>query len=280
MLRLGIVGTESSHCAEFLTFLRSPEGAGAAQLAAVWPGAGEPVEGADIVGRPEELPGRVDAVALFARDAREHLELAAPLLSAGLRVFVDKPLAASVADAERLLELAARHGGAVTSFSALRWAPEVLAWSREVARARREGTLLEVGAAGGANPNDPHAGAWFYGVHPVDMLASAVGGSLLTGETTLTHQPGLVESHWSVDGIELGLRLEANQAAPFGVWWAARDGSRKETVVPVGAGYFTTAAERILAFLSGNPGVGPEECLAVVARTQELVATLRPWPET
>lgn len=280
MLRLGIVGTESSHCAEFLTFLRSPEQADAAQVVAVWPGAGEPVQGADIVGCPEELPGRVDAVALFARDAREHLELAAPLLSAGLRVFVDKPLAASVADAERLLELAARSGGAVTSFSALRWAPEVLAWSREVAQARSDGTLTEVGAGGGANPDDPHAGAWFYGVHPVDMLASAVGESLMAEQATLTHQAGLVESHWSVDGIDLSLRLEAHQSAPFRVWSTARGGSRKETVVPVGAGYFTTAAERILDFLSGNPSVGPEECLAVVARTQELVVTLRPWPET
>lgn len=56
-----------------------------------------------IVARPEEMIGQVDAILLARDDAENHLQHALPFLEARLPIFIDQPLAHSVAGAEDLL---------------------------------------------------------------------------------------------------------------------------------------------------------------------------------
>jgi predicted dehydrogenase len=63
------------------------------------------------VARVEDLPGPVDAVTV-AVPTVAHASVAEPLLRRGVHCLVEKPIAASVAEAERLVR-AAREGGAV-----------------------------------------------------------------------------------------------------------------------------------------------------------------------
>jgi hypothetical protein len=79
---------------------------------------------ATVVERHGEMIGKVDAVLLARDDAESHLEFAAPFLEAGIPVYIDKPLAVSVAAAKRLLSLQ-RYPGQVFSCSALRYAREL-----------------------------------------------------------------------------------------------------------------------------------------------------------
>ena len=71
-----------------------------------------------------DLVGQVDAVLLARDDAETHLEFARPFLEAGMPIYVDKPLALSRAEAERLIGLQ-RFPGQLFSCSALRYAPEL-----------------------------------------------------------------------------------------------------------------------------------------------------------
>ena len=54
--------------------------------------------GVEIVDSIAELLPRVDAVLLETNDGRPHLRQALPVLKGGKRMFIDKPMAASLVD--------------------------------------------------------------------------------------------------------------------------------------------------------------------------------------
>jgi len=78
----------------------------------------------NVVDQPTDMIGRVDGILLARDDAEAHYEFAAPFLRAGLPVYVDKPLALTVADAKRLFD-AQQYAGQIFSCSALRYAREL-----------------------------------------------------------------------------------------------------------------------------------------------------------
>lgn len=67
--------------------------------------------------------GQVDGVLLARDDAETHYEFAAPFLDAGIPIYIDKPLALSVAEAKQLIGRQ-RYAGQLFSCSALRYAKE------------------------------------------------------------------------------------------------------------------------------------------------------------
>lgn len=76
-----------------------------------------------VAGNYEEFIGTVDAVILARDDHENHFQMAKPLIESGLPVFIDKPLAVSLAEAERILVLE-KYPGQVFTCSALRYARE------------------------------------------------------------------------------------------------------------------------------------------------------------
>ena len=72
------------------------------------------------------LLGRVDAVTV-AVPTVSHLEVALPFLERGVAVLVEKPLAATVADADRLIDAAARCGTTLAAGHTERFNPAVVA---------------------------------------------------------------------------------------------------------------------------------------------------------
>jgi predicted dehydrogenase len=65
--------------------------------------------GATALGDPAEVPGRAD-VAIVAVPTVAHAAVVMPLLRAGLDVLLEKPIAATLEDAEAILDLAREHG--------------------------------------------------------------------------------------------------------------------------------------------------------------------------
>jgi len=76
-----------------------------------------------VVDHYTDMIGQVDGVLLARDDAEIHYEIAAPFLEAGIPVYIDKPLALTVAEAKQLLDLQ-RYPGQIFSCSALRYAKE------------------------------------------------------------------------------------------------------------------------------------------------------------
>lgn len=79
---------------------------------------------AEVVDRYEDMAREVDAVLLARDDAGTHAAFAAPFLDAGLPIYIDKPLALSVADAKAIYARQKRTGQIFTC-SALAYAREL-----------------------------------------------------------------------------------------------------------------------------------------------------------
>jgi hypothetical protein len=78
----------------------------------------------NVVVRPEDVIGQVDAVVISTDDGHEHVRRARPFIEAGLPMFVDKPLAINVADLNQFIRW--YQGGKVfLSSSNMRYAPEI-----------------------------------------------------------------------------------------------------------------------------------------------------------
>ena len=79
----------------------------------------------NVVANIEDMIGQVDAVLLARDDAENHYEMALPFLKAGLPIFIDKPLAVKISEAEKIWA-AQQFNNQVFSCSSLRYAKELM----------------------------------------------------------------------------------------------------------------------------------------------------------
>src|SRR5678815_3498358 len=81
--------------------------------------------GVEIVETIPQLLEKVDVVLLESVDGRIHLQEAVPVIKAGKPLFIDKPVAGSLADTITIYELAKKHNVPCFSSSSLRFAPGI-----------------------------------------------------------------------------------------------------------------------------------------------------------
>ena len=130
--------------------------------------------GVPIVESIAELLGMVDVVFLMTRDGRPRLEQAAEVLRARKPLFMDRPVAANLADALTIFTLAAGLGVPCCSASPLRWAPG--GWL-----AGADATALAAELSGPAEVDADYSDAGHLelcwgAVHGIEMLYAAMGG--------------------------------------------------------------------------------------------------------
>lgn len=77
-----------------------------------------------VVSRPEEVIGHVDAVVIATDDGTDHVRRARPFIEAGLPIFIDKPMATTLADLSQFL-VWHQAGHVILSTSGMRYAPEM-----------------------------------------------------------------------------------------------------------------------------------------------------------
>ena len=97
----------------------------------------------NIVKKPEDLIGKVDAILLARDDAENHYEMAKIFIEAGLPIYIDKPLAIFKNEAEKIFNLQ-KHVNQVFTCSALRFAKEL-----QISKSERKsiGDILHVEAS-------------------------------------------------------------------------------------------------------------------------------------
>lgn len=194
--RIGIVGTDNSHVDQYIDLIN---------VRAEFPGVrvtalcgDDPQRDADLADRGDvdlvaaqfdDLVGEVDAVIVAARDGALHRAQAAPFLSAGLPVFIDKPLATTNLDAQETVSKAVDNRALLSSYSALRWAPDMTVLLEAV---EKVGELQVVVATGPADPDSPWGGLWHYGIHTVEAalhVIEHIRGAQTVSEISVTRLP-------------------------------------------------------------------------------------------
>ncbi len=123
-----------------------------------------------IVPSIDELLKGVDYVLLESNDGRPHLEQVLPVLRARKPVFVDKPIAASLADAIAIYEAARHYNTPVFSSSSLRFYP-----GTALVRSGRYGPVLGADAFSPCSLEPSHPDFYWYGIHGVEILFTAMG---------------------------------------------------------------------------------------------------------
>ncbi len=171
-MRIGIVGTENSHADHYVRYFNADKRYPDHRVVALAGGDSERNRAlaaagdiSQIVTAPADLLGLVDAAVVCSRDGRQHRAEATPLLEASLPVLVDKPLACDVPDAQAILDLAGSKGIPVTSFSALRYSPQITSLA-----ARLQSGVDTLIVTGPADPDSQYAGIFFYGIHIVELV--------------------------------------------------------------------------------------------------------------
>ena len=276
-LRAGIIGLDTSHVVAFTKVLNDPDAKGdlaGIRVVAAYPG-GSPdvaasrdrVEGftrqlrdkfqVEIVDSIDALIGKVDVVLLESVDGRPHLEQVEPVLKAHKPVFIDKPVAGSLADAVRIFQLAEKYGTPCFSSSSLRFGPGIQAL-------RKDPKVGEIGGCDAYGPSpteEHHPDLFWYGVHGVETLFTVMGTGCTSVTRVSTEGTDLVVGTW--DGGRVGTFRGIRQGkADYG---AVAFGTKGISHAQGYGGYEPLLVEICKFFRTGRPPVAAEETLEMFA---------------
>src|SRR5207249_11844698 len=127
--------------------------------------------GVEFVDSIEALCAKVDAVLLESVDGRPHLNQVGPVFTAKKRVFIDKPMTASYADAREIVRLSRESGVPFFSASSLRFAGDVQA----LRKSDKHGGIGGAFTFGPEHFEPHHPDLFWYGIDAVDMLYALLG---------------------------------------------------------------------------------------------------------
>ncbi len=286
-LRAGIIGLDTSHVTAFTDLLNGPKATGAlagVRIVAAYPG-GSPdlpdsrnrLEGftktlrdkyhVEIVPSIDALLKKVDVVFLESVDGRPHLEQVKPVLKAGKPVFIDKPVAGSLADAVQIYDLARTYKVPVFSSSSLRFSPGILGMRKDP----RVGDVLGCSAYGPCPLEKHHPDLFWYGIHGVETLFTIMGPGCTSVVRVHTDGTDLVVGTWK-DGRVGSFRGIRKGASGYGALVFGSKG-----IAPSGGygGYKPMVEEICKFFRTGRPPVGAEETLEIYAFMEAADASKR-----
>ena len=120
------------------------------------------------------------------------------MFKAGKRVFIDKPVAGTLADAIRIDRLAAKHKAAWFSSSSFRYSPSI----RGLRGDPKLGDVVGCDAYGPCPTEEHHPDLFWYGVHGVESLYTVMGTGCVSVSRVRTEGTELVTGVW--DGGRVG----------------------------------------------------------------------------
>ena len=272
-LRLGIIGLDTSHVPAFTEVLNNPNAKnhvpGAKVVAAFKGGSADIPSSADRVegftktltekygvklyDSIEEMCKHVDAVLIESVDGRPHLAQARPVIAAKKPLFIDKPMAGTLADVLEIFKLAKAANVPVFSSSSLRYG--------KTTQAVRGGSIGKVTSCETTSPcslEKTHPDLFWYGVHGVESLFTVMGTGCESVKRGTTAD-GKIEVTGTWSGGRTGTFREGKG------YTGIAKGEKGES--PVGAydSYAPLVAEIVKFFQTGVAPVPAEETIELFA---------------
>ncbi len=276
-LRAGIIGLDTSHVVAFTGLLNGKEATGdlaGVRVVAAYPGGSPDVPEShnrvagytktlrdkyqvEIVDSIDAMLPKVDVVFLESVDGRPHLEQVRPVLKAGKPVFIDKPVAGSLADAIEIYRLAHEANVPCFSSSSLRFSPGIASMRHDP----KVGDVVGCDTYGPCSIEPHHPDLFWYGVHGVEALYTIMGTGCQTVTRTHTKDADFVVGQWKDGriGTYRGMR-----AGPYG-FGGTVFGSKGTRPSGDYAGYKPLVVEICKFFRTGKPPVSAEETIEVMA---------------
>jgi len=274
-LRAGIIGCDTSHVPAFTKLFNDPNATGhlaGVKVVAAFPAgtdipaSADRVEGftkqlremgVEIVDSVEALLPKVDVVLIESVDGRPHLEQARPVIAAGKPLFIDKPVAGTLADAVEIFRLAKEKNVPIFSSSSLRFSPGILGMRNDP----KIGDVLGCDAVGPCSLEPNHPDLFWYGVHGVETLFTIMGTGCVEVSRVHTEGTDFVVGRWKDGriGTFRGMRSGKHDygALVFGTKGIAPSGGY--------GGYKPLVVEIAKFFKTGKPPVSAEETIEIMA---------------
>ena len=187
MYKIAVLGSENSHCAGFASVLAPREGEKRFPDIELIGVAGDEASNKAIrdkydVARsstdPAAFVGEVDAVMITARHGGLHLPCALPYIREGAKLWIDKPITASVKDARELVRLAHEMNLLLCGGSSLAGAEGTVRMKKLV---REKGSAVTGGhVTAPVNLLNDYGNFWFYSQHLVQMVTEIFGQSIVS----------------------------------------------------------------------------------------------------
>jgi predicted dehydrogenase len=281
-MRLGLVGIDSSHADDFLRHFNLEGRLHDMRVTALWaPHMPDErvAELARLAPDAEAMPtldallDAVDAVIVGDRDGGLHRGHAVAALAASKPVFVDKPLANSLADAQAIVAEAERSGVPLLSGSALRWQPETALLKARIAYLEPP---LSVSAYGTWYPQSEYGGPIFYAIHTIELMQELIGVGCADLEVEAGIEPVVRYRAGDVKAKLTFHPLGESGHSAFGATVKAGK-VRIDQPIPLPDDYMLPVCKRIAQMLRSGKGMGRDELLAPL-RVMEQFAALLPVP--
>lgn len=274
-VKVGIIGLDTEHSVAFTKTLNDPDAPadvagfkvvaayphGSRDIAsslAMIPGFTEDIRkyGVEISASIEELISKADVVLLETNDGRLHLEQVLPVLKAGKPVFIDKPIAASLADAIAIFDAARKYSVPVFSSSSLRYMSSV-----RLIAGGKIGKVTGADSYGPALLEKTHPDLFWYGIHGIEALYAVMGTGCQRVTRIYTEGTDMVVGEWKDHriGTFRGIR-EGTQ--DFG---GAAFGDKGIATIGPWEGYRPLVVQIAEFFRTGKAPVPPEETLELFA---------------
>ncbi|MCC7084782.1 MAG: Gfo/Idh/MocA family oxidoreductase [Pirellulales bacterium] len=209
VLRVGIIGCDTSHVPAFTEIInRGNSDVPGLKVVAAYPGGSDDIpssidrvpeftkqlkaHGVQIVDSVDALLPQVDVVLLESQDGRIHLEQVRSVFAAKKPVFIDKPLAATLADCVEIFRLAEQQRVPCFSASSLRYAATVT----ELKNNPQFKIVLGCSVHAPCKLEPHHPDLFWYGVHGVETLFTIMGTGCETVSRTHTEGTDVVVGVW------------------------------------------------------------------------------------
>jgi len=280
VIKVGIVGLDTSHVVAFTSLLNDPKNANhipGCKVVAAFKGGSADIKdsigrldgftktlqekwGVEIVDSIETLCTKVDAVLLESVDGRPHLEQARPIFAAKKRVFIDKPLAASLKDGREIARLAKESGTPFFSASSIRFYESIVKTKEDPDL----GKIIGCESFGHFSTEPHHPDLFWYGVHAVEGLFSVMGAGCESVTRVDAGDYMVVVGKWK--GGRIGtFRGMKKGGKEYGVTVFGEKAERSSLGVKGKNGYGNLVVEIVKFFKTGTPPVSVEEMLDVLA---------------
>ncbi len=273
--RVGIIGLDTSHSLAFIEALNAADAGDeylGYKIVCAYPYGSRDIKtsaeripdyvqkakaaGIEIVDSIAALLEKTDVVMLETNDGRMHLEQALPVFKAGKRLFIDKPLAASLKDGIAIVEASKKYNTPFFSSSSLRYNSSLV----EIMNGRA-GKILGAYSYSPAALEKTHPDFFWYGIHGVEILYTIMGTGCKSVTRVSTPDADVVTGIWNDNrvGTFRGTRTGPHEygGIVFG----------DKATLPIGPydGYKNLLKKIVAFFDSGIVPVAPEETLEMLS---------------
>lgn len=278
-VRIGLIGLDTSHVTAFTKLLNDASAdwhVKGGKVTVAYPGGSPDFElshtrvkgftdelrdkhGIRIVETLEAVAEQSDLVFIESVDGRVHLKQFQQIARFKKPTFIDKPLAANLADAEAIYRVAEQNGVPVMSCSSLRyWQPlrDALAGGRD--------SIVGCDAFGPLPEETALPGLHWYGVHTVEMIVATMGPGCAELQAFKNADSDIIRMTWS-DGRSVMMRGARNAHHKFGMTLHRKEGAQWVDPASSSKPYYAGLLEAILHSLpQGKSDVPKAEMLEIM----------------